>query len=291
MNEKEWLSSNIPKDMYHHVMYGRSCDNSVYCPSERKIRLFACACCRDVWHQLNDERWRKAVEVGERFADGKATRRELQEAWGGANTANRPDQKGYTVETVLASICASDDPVLHIRTWLHYTSPWQAQLFREIIGNPFRPIWSVECTKCDGHGLIDPETNKGFPEGHLCTYCNGWGETPNYPPWATDICSNCNGSGNSPMGLSNKAPCGVCTNGREGDPPSDVVNLAKAVCNGENCAYALHDALLEADCPQLANHFNPMLLTEEIRGLYTLKNFHNHHPKGCWVIDLLLGKT
>jgi hypothetical protein len=48
--------------------------------SERKLRLFACAWCRRLWHNLEPERNRAAVDVGERYADGAATAEELAAA-------------------------------------------------------------------------------------------------------------------------------------------------------------------------------------------------------------------
>jgi hypothetical protein len=56
----------------------------------RKLRLFACACCRRIWHRLNHSAYTRAVELAERFADGKATREQLNEASSAAAEAANP---------------------------------------------------------------------------------------------------------------------------------------------------------------------------------------------------------
>ena len=56
--------------------------------------------------------------------------------------------------------------------------------------------------------------------------------------------------------------------------PSTIVALAEATYQGDNCSAPLHDALLEAGHPELAEHFAK----------------EPWHPKGCWVIDMLTGK-
>src|SRR5436305_14712282 len=60
MNEAEWQSCISPEPMLE-LLKGRV--------SDRKLQLFACACCRRIWHLLDG--WsQNAVTVSERHVDG-----------------------------------------------------------------------------------------------------------------------------------------------------------------------------------------------------------------------------
>jgi hypothetical protein len=68
MTEAEWLASADPEAMLRFL------DGKV---SDRKLRLFACACCRHVWDLLTAPDSRRAVEEAERYADGQISAKEL----------------------------------------------------------------------------------------------------------------------------------------------------------------------------------------------------------------------
>jgi hypothetical protein len=68
MTEIEWLACTDPRPMLG-FLEGKA--------SDRKLRLFACACCRQLWHLLKNESSRRAVEGAERFADGLVSLGEL----------------------------------------------------------------------------------------------------------------------------------------------------------------------------------------------------------------------
>ena len=70
MTAQEWLGCTDPTPMLNFLRERAS---------DRKLRLFAVACCRSVW-EMFDEHPRRVVETAERCADGMATRVERKAA-------------------------------------------------------------------------------------------------------------------------------------------------------------------------------------------------------------------
>lgn len=71
MTAVEWQRCNDPGQLLTWLA-GRA--------SDRKLRLFACACCRRIWHLLDHEPSRRAVETAEQFADGLLPAEQLARA-------------------------------------------------------------------------------------------------------------------------------------------------------------------------------------------------------------------
>jgi hypothetical protein len=73
MTQIEWNSCIDPQKMLAFLRRsGRATD--------RKLRLFAVACCRSIWPVLTDPRSRTLMNTTEQFADGVVTREEWDEA-------------------------------------------------------------------------------------------------------------------------------------------------------------------------------------------------------------------
>lgn len=88
MTEQGWLASENLQVMLRRLDKWPSPSDTVI---QRKPRLFACACVRQAWHLLTDERSRKAVGVAENYVDRQATTEELSAArvaaWAAARDA------------------------------------------------------------------------------------------------------------------------------------------------------------------------------------------------------------
>jgi hypothetical protein len=162
MTDEEWLTCNDSQKMLEFLR-----DRA----SDRKLRLFACACCRGMWDLLHDKRSRKAVECSELFADGKidkeqlsAARKEAEEVWWRRalrNLGAPPDEErkdAYAAEAVMHAASATGRATkLFLKMELAASASLSAELpeqglpssqrklqrchlVRELFGNPFLPI-------------------------------------------------------------------------------------------------------------------------------------------------------
>src|SRR5262249_25653766 len=70
MTKLQWEKSLELEGMLYFLSYKRRL-------TQRKARLFMCACCRRIWRLFWHETSHRVVELSEQFADGLATQGEL----------------------------------------------------------------------------------------------------------------------------------------------------------------------------------------------------------------------
>jgi len=137
MTEEEWLASNDPQRMLEFLRGNGT---------ERKVRLFAVACCHRIWGFMN-ESLRKVVEVGERYADDPdGLMKEANEAAELAIAQGGESDPIAMAAWSTVELCMEPESVVEI-AWETLTEvnqvfdKWSPQcLLRCIFGNPFAPI-------------------------------------------------------------------------------------------------------------------------------------------------------
>jgi hypothetical protein len=155
VTKKEWLKCEDPVVALYY-MPGR--------PSDRKLRLFGCACVRRVWDQIPSSRGRKLVEIAENFADGLVAESVLNTAFDGGRGGFTQSQGYYTATEAAITTCrpSARDAAAAARyvAQANYFEKWaverrmQASLFREIVGNPFQPAHVQADWKCWKDGTV-----------------------------------------------------------------------------------------------------------------------------------------
>jgi hypothetical protein len=146
MTETEWLACTDPRRMVAQM--GDKASN-------RKLRLFACACCRRLGTLLPDQS-HPLVEIAEQYADGLASEEERQAAEQAAvaSCALHQDNRAAVVawDACMAIADAADaaEATEGVISWdidpygfygAHYgEAAINASMLRDIFGNPFRPV-------------------------------------------------------------------------------------------------------------------------------------------------------
>jgi hypothetical protein len=158
VTEAEWLACGDPLPMLFYL--GRRA-------SDRKLRLFACACCRISPGLPKDSTTRDIIGVVERFADGQADDAELEVArasaasrirgagrvawfWRALRDLGQPTiwQIPEVTRAVATPRAVNGGPVCG----RHLTvERGQANLLRHILGNPFRPPITVSASSDSIH--------------------------------------------------------------------------------------------------------------------------------------------
>jgi len=268
VNESEWLASNEPAAMLHWLLADNVPGGGPGC-SKRKLRLFACACFR-----------RNAAGIPEQQKVAVAC-----EAW--AEGGERPVPKAWDTSFIIY-----DPDAVHAATRIaRTTSRAEANLLREIVGNPFRR-WMP--AKWEFTGRVKGATDIFYEPGWFtptalsiaqaaydelrgpcpCVYARRYGAD----------CQRCHGTGNEgtldPFRLSLLADAleeAGCPAGEEGVEVTEYCNAFMYGCE-------------EFDAMDTCTHkvkkekkvFTPNPLLAHLRS-------PGPHVRGCWVVDLVLG--
>src|SRR5262245_30406398 len=257
MDEAEWLACTDPMPMLRFIGHQAT---------DRKLRLFACACCRRAWH-LIPEADRAAVEISEQLADRMLSEEEFTRvtpfipqyhlrgsrpdrdsavgcaAWAAWYAAAAPgdagEHAGYTAQGTSEGLAREagsphDQQLIRESEWAT-----QAGMLRCIFGPiPFRLVFA------------DPRWRTAAVMGLVRTIYND--RELDLLPILADALED--------AGCDSEEDCQICVGG--------VRMSSWEVCQCETCGGA-------------GRFPNPLLA--HLRG-------PGPHVRGCWVVDLLLGK-
>jgi hypothetical protein len=238
MTEEGWLACTNPQPMLYDLR------DKV---SDRKLRLFGCACC---WRlgNLIDDRLRAALDIAERYSDGAVSNEDLARAYDVFDNGNRYD-RGVAFHTQLAALSLTCHPGQE-------SSRRMSPAFRAAEGG---------CISSIGM-LSTAAANTSAQSAENLTCLTSVAEMPKQVLLLHDIFGN-------PFRPVAAEPGWLTWN--HGTVPA----IARHIYEDR----AFHDMPILADALEDAGCTNTDLL-DHCRG-------PGPHVRGCWAVDLLLGKT
>jgi hypothetical protein len=129
VTEAEWLACADPMPMLKYLR-GRA--------SDRQWRLFAVACGHAIRASFPTQAYHGVIVFAERFADGTGTKRQLDEKWRRVGSNSGVAMAVCGVADASASYAARK--TVERTQGLGLSARSQAQLLRDIFGNPFRSV-------------------------------------------------------------------------------------------------------------------------------------------------------
>lgn len=289
MTEQEWLTSTNPIVMLDRLK--RSDLWTSLAPprgpiSDRKLRLFACACCRQVWDLITDEWSRRAVIIAERNVDNLDSHERMMSMHAQSFRVPGSEIPG---PLMAAAECCNHDAARAATQACQLaisTGAIKANLFRCIIGNPFRQarlpnidftaFMNAPRSSCDLCGYV--ATSVAEEEQHRAR-CHRW-LTPLVHAIAQDAYDNRNwdalpilADALEEAGCHGEVTCPTCKG-----TGSVTFWIADGVC--PDCPTTVYES--EGGYWRGSGVVpNPIL--SHLRG-------PGPHVRGCHAIDLILGK-
>lgn len=330
MTESEWLASTDPQAMLAWLTGDYSPVARDLGParvSGRKLRLVACAIFRASVGGTTWSAWSStAIESAEKFADGTMTFRELQ-----ALHAEIPDNLigefllRQNAQDAAESILRHHLPGPHADA-SGEADAWQlADIHRDIVGNPFRPVvlHGPKCETCHGRGKI--RNYKQFPPDPRYRLADSLAVPLMNPPTVIveEDCPGCGGTRHQPCPWITPLFVSLAQGAYDNRLPSGQLDpeilavlsdaLEDAGCAGERCSKCQGRGtyIVQTGKSRVAddNGLSSAVTFAECRGcrhcggddarkgtgkiphpLLAHLRSPGPHWRGCWAVDLLLGK-
>ena len=203
MTEEEWLTCGDPKAMLEYLV-GKA--------SDRKLRLFAVACCRDAAGEasLNWDRFRRDIDLAEQMAEGIADSPSGLDHHFGFYTIHHGS--GSSLERVChaAKAPSARHGALEVARklddvfWTNDETNYGGICIRDIFGNPFRPatvdpVWLTSNVVALAEGiyaerafdrmpiLADALQDAGCDRDDILAHCRDTSLTHGRGCWVVDL--------------------------------------------------------------------------------------------------------